>query len=140
MPSLRTALALTLTAAAAVVVPAGAAAAADADAAGALPVAQSAADTLPTSAITSAVPTSALTSAVPTESVTGALGSGVGPVRDLTLDPLANSGVDPLDNAIGSQVADFQPLSTSAATAPVADGGSLGTLPLVGPATSVLPH
>jgi hypothetical protein len=131
MPSLRTALALTLTAAAAVVVPAGAAAAADADVAGALPAALSAADALPTSGITSAVPT---------ESVTGALGAGVGPVRDLTLDPLADSGVDPLDNAIGSQVADFQPVSTSAATAPVAEGGSLGTLPLVGPATSVLPH
>lgn len=128
MPSLRTALALTLTAAAAVVVPAGAAAAAGTDA---LPAAQSAADALPTSGITSALPT---------QSVTGALGAGVAPVRDLTIDPLSNTSVDPLDNAVGSQVADFQPLSTSAVTSPLTNGGSLGTLPLVGPATSLLPH
>ncbi|MEW2519628.1 hypothetical protein [Actinacidiphila alni] len=128
MPSLRTALALTLTAAAAVVVPAGAAAAADGT--DVLPAAQSATD---------ALPTSGLTSALPTQSVTGALGSGVAPVRDLTLDPLSNTGVDPLDNALGTQVADFQPVSTAAVTAPLTNGGSLGTLPLVGPATGILP-
>lgn len=125
MPSLRTALALTLTAAAAVVVPAGAAAALEP-----LPAAQSAAD---------ALPTSGLTSVLPTQSVTGALGAGVNPVRDLTLDPLTGSGVDPLDNAVGSQVADFQPVSTAALTDPVTSGGSLGTLPLVGQATHLLP-
>ncbi|MEU6851027.1 hypothetical protein ABZ901_13990 [Actinacidiphila alni] len=128
MPSLRTALALTLTAAAAVVVPAGAAAAADGT--DVLPAAQSATD---------ALPTSGLTSALPTQSVTGALGSGVAPVRDLTLDPLSHTGVDPLDNALGTQVADFQPVSTSAVTSPLTNGASLGTLPLVGPATGILP-
>ncbi|MET9219404.1 hypothetical protein ACIOC1_20160 [Streptomyces sp. NPDC088197] len=126
MPSLRTALALTLTAAAAaVVVPAGVAAADP------LAAAQSATDALPTSDVTSALPT---------QYVTGALGAGVAPVRDLTIDPLSNTGVDPLDNAVGSQVADFHPVSTSAVTAPITNGGSLGTLPLVGPVTGLLPH
>jgi hypothetical protein len=126
MPSLRTALALTLTAAAASVAPAGAAVADSA----ALPV-QSAAD---------ALPTSALTSALPTQSVTGALADGVAPVRDLKLDPLGNTAVDPLNNAIGSQVADFKPVSTAAVTDPITQGGSLGTLPLLGAATGLLPH
>jgi hypothetical protein len=126
MPSLRTALALTLTAAAAAVAPAGAAVADSA----ALPV-QSAADALPTSGITSALPT---------QSVTGALANGVAPVRDLKLDPLNSTTVDPLNNAAGSQVADFKPISTAAATDPLTQGGSLGTLPLIGTATGLLPH
>lgn len=129
MPSLRTALVLTATAAAAVVVPAGAAteaAAAPADSTG--------------HGITDALPTGALTGMLPTQSATGALGYGIAPVRDLRLDPLAESGTDPLDNAIGSQVADFRPVSTAAVTGPVTSGGSLGTLPLVGQATGLLPH
>lgn len=126
MPSsLRTALALTLTAAAAAVAaPAVAAEAAP------LPV-RNAADVLPASG---------LTSALPTQSVTGALGNAVAPVRDLKLDPFNNTAVDPLNNAVGSQVADFKPLSTAAVTGPVARGGSLGTLPVLGTATGALPH
>jgi hypothetical protein len=81
-----------------------------------------------------------LASAVPTQYVTGALGAGIAPVRDLRLDPLADTAVDPLDNALGTQVADFKPVSTAALTSPVTDGGSLGTLPLVGPLTALLPH
>jgi hypothetical protein len=121
MPSLRTALALTLTAAAAALAPAAAAAAATAAPAG------------------TAVPDAALPlDALPTATVTGALGAGVDPVRNLTLDPLSNTGVDPLDNGVGSQVADFQPLSTTAVTDQVTHGGSLSTLPVVGPATGLL--
>ncbi|WSR66636.1 hypothetical protein OG702_13215 [Streptomyces sp. NBC_01198] len=123
MPSLRTALALTLTAAAATLVPAAAA------------VAATPAHTAPgTSAPDAALPLDAL----PTQSVTGALSAGVDPVRHLTIDPLANTGVDPLDNGLGSQVADFQPLSTTMATDPITRGGTLATLPLVGPASGLL--
>jgi hypothetical protein len=121
MSSLRTALALTLTAAAATLAPAAAAVAA-----------------VPAPAGT-AVPDAALPlDVLPTQSVTGALGSGVDPVRNLTLDPLANTGVDPLDNGVGSRVADFEPLSTTMVTDQVTRGGSLGTLPVVGPASGLL--
>lgn len=122
MRSLRTAVVLTLTAAAAAVAPAGAA------------IAASPLSTLPAHGVADALPT---------EAVTGGLGSGVSngvaPVKNLTLDPLANTGVDPLDNGLGSQVADFQPLSTAAATDPLTRGGSLATLPVVGPAAALLP-
>ncbi len=125
MPSLRTALALTVTAAAAAV----AASAATAEAA-----------PLPVPSTSDLLPTSGLTTALPTQSVTGALAGGIAPVRDLKLDPLSGTGVDPLDNGVGSRVADFQSLSTRAVTGPVTNGGSLSTLPVVGQATSLLPH
>lgn len=129
MPSLRTALALTVTAAAAsLAAPVGSAEAAP------LPVPSA------PEAGRAVLPTSGLITALPTQSVTGALASAVAPIRDLKLDPLSNTGVDPLDNGIGSQVADFQPLSTTALTAPVTRGGSLSTLPLLAQATSLLPH
>jgi hypothetical protein len=125
MPTLRTALTLTAAAAAAAVVPAAAAVAAE---------------PLPTQSATDALPTAGLTSMLPTQSVTGALADSIAPVRDLTIDPLSNTPVDPLTNGIGSQVADFQPVSTTDLTAPVTTGGSLGTLPLTGPVTALLPH
>ncbi|MYS19937.1 hypothetical protein GA0115240_114927 [Streptomyces sp. DvalAA-14] len=131
MPSLRTRTALVLTATAAVAaLPAVAAVAASS---GPLPAA---ADALPTSTVTDALPAQAL----PTQYVTGALGYGIAAVRDLRIDPLSNTGVDPLTNGVGSQIADFRPVSTTAATAPITNGGSLGTLPLVGPLTGLLPH
>nr|WP_206323447.1 hypothetical protein [Streptomyces sp. HNM0574] len=68
-------------------------------------------------------------------SVSGALG----PVKDLQLNPLAKTGVDPLDNALATQVADFKPISTAAVTGPLAEGASLDELPLVGPVTDALP-
>ncbi|MFD0512854.1 hypothetical protein ACFQ0Q_25665 [Streptomyces aureus] len=64
---------------------------------------------------------------------------GLAPVKHLKLNPLSGTGVDPLDNAVGTQVADFKPVSTAAATGPVAKGGALADLPLVGPAGSLLP-
>ncbi|MFJ1618284.1 MULTISPECIES: hypothetical protein [unclassified Streptomyces] len=77
-----------------------------------------------------------------TGAVTGALGhslrSGIAPVTHLRLDPLAGTGTDPLDNAVGTQVADFKPLSTSAVTDPLTSGGALKDLPVVGQAAAVL--
>ncbi|MDQ8704163.1 hypothetical protein RCO28_16955 [Streptomyces sp. LHD-70] len=73
------------------------------------------------------------------QALTGALPYATGPLKNLQLDPLAKTGVDPLDNAVGTQVADFQPVSTAAVTDPVTEGGTLGTLPVVGTATGLLP-
>ncbi|MGW1841144.1 hypothetical protein [Streptomyces sp. NPDC001966] len=74
--------------------------------------------------------------------VTGALGhslsNGIAPVTHLRLDPLAGTGTDPLDNAVGTQVADFKPLSTAAVTDPLTSGGALKDLPLVGPVAQAL--
>ncbi|MFD9909383.1 hypothetical protein [Streptomyces sp. NPDC059063] len=63
----------------------------------------------------------------------------VGPVKGLKLDPLAGTGVDPLDNAVGTQVADFKPVSSAVATGPITQGGSVADLPVVGPVAGVLP-
>lgn len=74
--------------------------------------------------------------------VTGALGhslrNGIAPVTHLPLDPLAGTGTDPLDNAVGTQLADFKPLSTAAVTDPLTSGGALKDLPLVGPVAKAL--
>ncbi|MBO1334772.1 hypothetical protein [Streptomyces sp. VRA16 Mangrove soil] len=79
----------------------------------------------------------------PGQAVSNALHSstvgGLGVVKGLRLDPLAGTGVDPLDNAVGTQIADFKPVSTAAVTAPITSGGALKDLPVVGPATGVLP-
>ncbi|MDT3400764.1 hypothetical protein RKE29_29900 [Streptomyces sp. B1866] len=61
------------------------------------------------------------------------------PVTNLRLDPLAKTGVDPLDNAVGTQIADFKPVSTKPLTAPISQGGSLRDLPLVGQVVKLLP-
>ncbi|MEU2130853.1 hypothetical protein [Streptomyces sp. NPDC018352] len=77
-----------------------------------------------------------------TGAVTGALGhslsNGIAPVTHLRLDPLAGTGTDPLDNAVGTQVADFKPLSTAAVTDPLTSGGALKDLPVVGPVAQAL--
>lgn len=74
--------------------------------------------------------------------VTGALGhslrNGIAPVTHLRLDPLAGTGTDPLDNAVGTQLADFKPLSTAAVTDPLTSGGALKDLPPVGPVAQAL--
>jgi hypothetical protein len=127
MPSLRTAVALTLTAAAALA-PAGVAVADPA------PAARGLAGTLPSTPVTDALPTRYVLGGLD-----AALAGGVAPVKHLTLDPLANTGSDPLDNAVGSQIADFRPLSTALVTGPIARGGSLSTLPLVGKVVGLLP-
>ncbi|MER7984163.1 hypothetical protein ABTY53_00945 [Streptomyces noursei] len=74
-----------------------------------------------------------------TRSVTGSTGRGLGPVKDLKLDPMANTGVDPLANGLGTQIADFKPVSTTQVTDPVTKGGSLRDLPVTGTAMRLLP-
>jgi hypothetical protein len=157
MASLRTVLALTLGAAAAALVPVAAATAAssaplpgagarDVLPTGDLPaqdVTDGVSDALPVSTATDTVsdtlPVSTVTDVLPTRAVTGALGDSVGPLKDLTLDPLANTPVDPLDNGLGTQIADFKPVSTHLATDPVTHGGTLATLPVVGTVAGLLP-
>lgn len=70
--------------------------------------------------------------------VAGALDNSIAPVTHLRLDPLAGTGTDPLDNAVGTQVADFKPVSTAQLTDPVTSGGALKDLPLVGQVTGLL--
>ncbi|MFF2653255.1 hypothetical protein [Streptomyces sp. NPDC058045] len=70
--------------------------------------------------------------------LTDSVGHAVGPVTELTLDPLAGTGVDPLDNGLGTQIADFKPVSTKAVTGLVTGGGSVSTLPVVGQAAGLL--
>jgi hypothetical protein len=127
----RASLLLTLTGAAALALPAGTAAAAGAPA--------DSAGGRPGQALPDALQDTAVGSMLPTQSVTGALADAVGPVKHLTIDPLSNTGVDPLDNAVGSQVADFKPVSTAVATDPVTHGGSLATLPVAGTVAGLLP-
>ncbi|MCX3059375.1 hypothetical protein [Streptomyces beihaiensis] len=74
-----------------------------------------------------------------TQALHTATSGGLGPVKHIKLDPLAGTGVDPLTNAVGTQVADFKPVSTAAVTGPVTSGSSLSELPLVGGVTKVLP-
>ncbi|MFF0741195.1 hypothetical protein ACFYVL_12430 [Streptomyces sp. NPDC004111] len=66
--------------------------------------------------------------------------SGLGPVTHMRLDPLAGTEADPLNNAVGTQVADFKPVSTEVVTGAISQGGALKDLPLAGPATQLLPH
>ncbi|MBP0460449.1 hypothetical protein [Streptomyces montanisoli] len=73
-----------------------------------------------------------------TGAVTNATGGAAKSVTDLQLDPLANTGVDPLDNGLGTQVADFKPVSTKPLTDPIAQGGALSTLPVTGQVVGLL--
>ncbi|MFC6062572.1 hypothetical protein [Streptomyces ochraceiscleroticus] len=78
-----------------------------------------------------------------TNSTVGALqqatASGLGTVKNLRLNPLSGTGTDPLDNAVGTQIADFKPISTAVLTAPLASGASLSQLPVVGTVAQALP-
>jgi hypothetical protein len=63
--------------------------------------------------------------------VTGTVGYVTGPVADLKPNPLAGTGVDPLDNGVGTQLADFRPLTSQMLTGPVAQAPSVGSIPVV---------
>jgi hypothetical protein len=72
------------------------------------------------------------------QSLTGTVGYVTGPVAGLKPNPLAGTGVDPLDNGAGTQLADFQPLATQALTGPVAQAQSIGSMPVVGQVAGLL--
>ena len=70
--------------------------------------------------------------------LTGTVGYVTGPVAGLKPNPLAGTGVDPLDNGVGTQLADFKPLTSQALTGPLAQAPSIGSIPLVGQAVEGL--
>ncbi|MFI9771499.1 hypothetical protein ACIHJG_32145 [Streptomyces sp. NPDC052415] len=72
------------------------------------------------------------------QAVTGMVGYVTGPVAGLQPNPLAGTGVDPLDNGVGTQLGDFQPLTSQMLTAPVAQARSIGSIPVLGQATTLL--
>ncbi|MFC8435781.1 hypothetical protein [Streptomyces sp. NPDC057253] len=72
------------------------------------------------------------------QGLTSTVGYVTGPVAGLKPNPLAGTGVDPLDNGVGTQLADFQPLATQALTGPVAQAQSIGSLPVVGQVAGLL--
>ncbi|KOV20941.1 hypothetical protein ACFFUA_16465 [Streptomyces heliomycini] len=65
-------------------------------------------------------------------------GRTVGTVADLKPNPLAGTGVDPLDNGVGTQVADFRPVDSREVTGPVAQAPTVGDVPVAGRATEAL--
>ncbi|MFD0306035.1 hypothetical protein [Streptomyces sp. NPDC127119] len=72
------------------------------------------------------------------QALTGTVGYVTGPVAGLKPNPLAGTGVDPLDNGLGTQIADFPPMATTMLTAPIAQAQSLGSVPVVGQVTTLL--
>ncbi|MDX3574897.1 hypothetical protein [Streptomyces sp. ID05-47C] len=77
----------------------------------------------------------------PQSGVQGALGSlpyVTGAVSNLKPNPLAGTGVDPLDNGVGTQLADFKPLTSQMLTGPVAQAQSIGSIPVLGQVTGLL--
>ncbi|MFJ3666005.1 hypothetical protein ACIPSE_06095 [Streptomyces sp. NPDC090106] len=72
------------------------------------------------------------------QSLTSTVGYVTGPLADLKPNPLAGTGVDPLDNGIGTKLADFPPMTTQMLTGPVAQAQSLGGVPVVGQAVGLL--
>ncbi|MEU6145541.1 hypothetical protein ABZ848_34985 [Streptomyces sp. NPDC047081] len=74
------------------------------------------------------------------QALTGTVGYVTGPVAGLKPNPLAGTGVDPLDNGVATQLADFQPLASQALTGPVAQAQSIGAIPVLGQAATLLNH
>ncbi|WP_030746912.1 hypothetical protein [Streptomyces sp. NRRL S-31] len=64
--------------------------------------------------------------------LTGSVGYVTGPVAGLKPNPLAGTGVDPLDNGLGTQVGDFKPVGSRTVTGPLAQARSLGGVPVAG--------
>ncbi|MEU9979627.1 hypothetical protein [Streptomyces sp. NPDC050856] len=63
-------------------------------------------------------------------STAGAVPHAAAPVKQLKVNPLAQTGVDPLDNGVGTQVADFRPVDTTSVTGSMT---RLPELPVAGP-------
>ncbi|MFE1455412.1 hypothetical protein ACFW7K_10430 [Streptomyces sp. NPDC058735] len=72
------------------------------------------------------------------QAATGTVGYVTGPVAGLKPNPLAGTGVDPLDNGVGTQLADFPSVDSRQVTGPVAQAPSVGGVPGAGQATELL--
>ncbi|MFI9807837.1 hypothetical protein ACIHEJ_26315 [Streptomyces sp. NPDC052301] len=72
--------------------------------------------------------------------LTSGVGYVTGPVAGLKPNPLAGTGVDPLNNGVGTQVADFKPVGSQMLTGPVAEAQSLEAVPVVGQVLGTLGH
>ncbi|WP_392672212.1 hypothetical protein [Streptomyces sp. LN785] len=94
--------------------------------------------TVPAAPVTGAGSTLDAVGDATTGALTGALGNGISPATRLQLDPLAKTGVDPLTNGAGTQIADFKPITTGIVTDPLTSGGALNDLPVVGKVTGLL--
>lgn len=71
----------------------------------------------------------------------GALGPAIAPVKDLRLDPFAQSAADPLDNAVAVRPdnSGLAPVSTTSVTGALSNGGGAKDLPGAGLLLSALP-
>lgn len=61
--------------------------------------------------------------------VPAALAGVSDPISNLKVNPLAHTGVDPLDNGVATQVADFPSVGTGMVTGVLTRGPSVGELP-----------
>ncbi|MGI5428241.1 hypothetical protein [Streptomyces sp. CA-179760] len=61
-----------------------------------------------------------------------------GTVTGLKPNPLAGTGVDPLDNSVGTEVADFKPVDSQEVTGPVAQAPSVGDALVLGQVTRLI--
>jgi hypothetical protein len=62
-------------------------------------------------------------------SVPAAVSGVVDPIANLKVNPLAHTGVDPLDNGVATRVADFPSVGTGMVTGTLTQGPSVGELP-----------
>ncbi|MFB9466236.1 hypothetical protein [Streptomyces cinereospinus] len=70
--------------------------------------------------------------------LTGSVRHVAGPVAGLRPNPLAGTGVDPLDNGVDTQLADFRPVSSRSLTGPLSQARSIGSMPVAGRAAELL--
>lgn len=61
--------------------------------------------------------------------VPAALAGVTDPLVNLKVNPLAHTGVDPLDNGVATKVADFPAVGTGRVTGVLTQGPSVGELP-----------
>lgn len=61
--------------------------------------------------------------------VPAALAGVTDPIANLKVNPLAHTGVDPLDNGVATKVADFPAVGTGMVTGVLTQGPSVGELP-----------
>ncbi|CAM5470455.1 hypothetical protein [Streptomyces coeruleorubidus] len=72
------------------------------------------------------------------QAATDTVGHTTGPVAGLKPNPLVGTGADPLDNSVGTEVADFKPVTSKELTGPVAQAQSVESIPVVGQAAGSL--